>query len=109
MSHDVPTEDRSTGMDEQGTSPGNQVTDDSADKARLRGGRVPRYLSGPGWSWMVLGFEHYLRLADDCQRSTAVSGLSDMFSRKWASHQVANEEPRLPRICCVSLLGWRPG
>ena len=54
MSHDVPTEDRSTGMDEQGTSPGNQVTDDSADKARLRGGRVPRYLSGPGWSWMVL-------------------------------------------------------
>ena len=33
MSHDdVPTEDRSTGMDEQGTSPGNQVTDDSADR-----------------------------------------------------------------------------
>ena len=105
MSHDVPTEDRSTGMDEQGTSPGNQVTDDSADKARLRGegSQVSE------WSWVVLGFEHYLGLADDCQRSTAVSGLSDMFSRKWASHQVANEEPRLPRICCVSLLGWRPG
>ena len=57
MSHDVPTEDRSTGMDEQGTSPGNQVTDDSADKARLRGegSQVSEWswvvLDGPGWSW----------------------------------------------------------
>ena len=54
---------------------------------------------------MVLGFEHYLGLADDCQRSTAVSGLSDMFSRKWASHQVANEEPRAPQ----DLLRFSPG
>lgn len=99
VSHDVPTEDRSTGMDEQETSPGNQVMDDSARQAGLaKGSQVPE------WSWMVLD-EHDLGLADDCQRSTAVSGLSDMFSSKWESHQVANEETRLPRIFCVSLLG----
>ena len=86
-------------MDEQETSPGNQVTDDSARKAGLaKGSQVPE------WSWMVLD-EHDLGLADDCQRSTAVSGLSDMFSSKWESNQVANEETRLPRIFCVSLLG----